>query len=73
MNNRYSERWWKDYEKEWLMERWGQEIKGEDMKQLRRLYWHLSEDSGLFLWTIAILLASTLVWILADYVLGLAR
>lgn len=68
-----TEKWWQSYEKDWLMRRWSQEIKEEDMKHLRRLYWHLSDDMGLALWALAVLLGGSILWITVDLALSLLR
>lgn len=72
-----TEAWWKSYEKEWLLERYDREIteqdRGQGMKRLRRVWWHISEDIGLLGITVALFMVGALLWILTDRVLGFFR
>lgn len=50
-----------------------QDMKCRDMKRLRRLWWHLTDEMGFVLWAVAVLLGSCVLWLMIELTLSLLR
>lgn len=64
---------WKEIDKEWVIRLDEMDQERGQMKKLRQIWWHVSDDLGLIGITIALILAGALLWLTLDHLLGLFR